>query len=110
MRSVKEVKAFASVVPAEVRSVCADHDGHGFERLVVAKVAALPGEDGGDVIFEGNRSGEKKMAVAGLNLKREIGGNWKLTGTFHANDPRNQNFPPHPRNPNPQFRSRRLSQ
>ena len=85
MRSVTEVKAFASVLPAEVRSVTSDHDGHGFERLVVAKVAALSAEDGGDVVFEGNRSSEKKMAVAGLNLKREIGGDGKLAGSFNAN-------------------------
>src|SRR5260370_14568494 len=88
----KEVEAFASVLPAEVRSVTSDHDGHGFERLVVAKVAALSAEDGGDVVFEGNRSGEKKMAVAGLNLKRKIGGNGKPAGTFDAKCSSNKDF------------------
>src|SRR5260370_25944226 len=57
MGGVTEVEAFASVLPAQVRSVTSDHDGHGFERLGVAKVAALSGEYCDNGLFAGHPSG-----------------------------------------------------
>lgn len=75
MRGVTKVEAFRAVLAAEPRRISADNDSHGLERLVIAKIAALPCEDCGDVIFDGYCGGEENVAFAGLNLKREISGN-----------------------------------
>src|SRR6266403_632235 len=64
-------------------------------RDVIAKVAALTREDSGDIIFNGYRGGEKKMAFVGLNVNREIGGNGRLAGRFHANSSGKKNFAAH---------------
>src|SRR5690348_4294233 len=53
VRGVAEVEAFRTVLSPKTHGISADHNGHGFKRLVIAKVAAFAGEDSGDVIFDG---------------------------------------------------------
>src|SRR3979490_1910152 len=95
MRGVAKIEALHRVLAAETRGVGADHDSHGLEGFVIAKVAALPGEDGGDIFFDGYSGGEKELAGAGLNLKREIGGHGWLAGWLDSKSPGNEDFRAH---------------
>jgi hypothetical protein len=77
MRGVAEIETFLRVLAAKTQRVGAHGDGHGFYGLALLEIAALGGEDGLDVLFDGHGDRDHELAIDRADAQWKIGREWR---------------------------------